>query len=384
MDWLGYNIEINSCTVVILLILKFAFKKATANLSTDKLLFEYMLNMNLVFSICDVLSVIFLGTSSFVGEIILVLSNMGNIETMTIISYIWILYVFSRLGLNYNKQQKAIFAIPLVIATVELLLNPFTEFVFSIDENNIYSREIGIWLHWGVSWGYIVYGTVITFKALKAATNKIKRRTIAPLLYFILCPTVASIFQVMFYGLSITQMGLAIGIILIFTITVGEEVSTDTLTDLNNRAGMENYILRRMEGQRFQDVTVFIMDLNNFKFINDKHGHVVGDKALKDAAEVLKKSCGSVTKRVFLCRFGGDEFVIIGDGLSKAEKATLTKAIRDESENMNNRNKHVFRIEFSIGMVDGSCQTYEEFEVLLSCADELMYEDKKRLKAAIR
>ena len=87
-------------------------------------------------------------------------------------------------------------------------------------------------------------------------------------------------------------------------------VSSDTLTGLNNRKALENYLSARLQKQG-QQFSVLFCDIDHFKTINDTLGHAKGDLALKQAAEALRQACGRAPEPLFLCRYGGDEFVIL-------------------------------------------------------------------------
>ena len=82
---------------------------------------------------------------------------------------------------------------------------------------------------------------------------------------------------------------------------------TDYLTNLYNRDGFYQKVRQWIEDKVTKDVTFLYIDLDNFKYYNDTFGHAVGDRMLKEVAEILKKQteiCG------FPTRFGGDEFLI--------------------------------------------------------------------------
>lgn len=379
MDLL-YNIEVNICTILLLFILKISLYRSRANLSTDKLLFRYILDLNLWFSFSDMVTNMLMGADTELGRVLLISFKSLNIELMTVISYLWILYVLIRTSFKKRKLIAWLTVLPLVAATVLLIMNPFTSMVFSVDESNIYHREWGVTIHWFVSWFYVVFGAILALIAMKKAPNKIVRRSYTPLIYFVVCPAFASIFQIHFYGLSTTQIGLAIGLVMVFCNTISSEVSADKLTLLNNRGGMENFVLNQLEAKKFSDMTVLMMDLNNFKAINDRLGHTVGDEALQEAAKVLKKAVGVVRRRVFLCRYGGDEFVIVGGGMTSDEADAITESIRENTEKKNEEINYKYRLEFSIGRAGGKFESYDDFEKLLKEADKEMYVDKKRLK----
>ena len=375
-----YNIEINAYTIILLLIIKFAIRRVFLNLSADKLCFHYVLNLNIIYCISDILASLLMGTNLPWARAGLQILNMIYIETLTLISYIWVSYVFHRINKPLSLRRKMILMIPLFVVTVMLLMNPMTEFIFQITENNVYVRKSGLYAHWAVGWFYIIFGAMVAVKAIWEAPNKVQKRKIIPLVYFVMCPAVASVFQMIFNGLSTTHIGLAVGIVLIFTVTIGQEVSTDTLTGLNNRGSLDNFILNHVDNIHEQNVTAFMMDLNDFKDINDKYGHATGDAALKAAADVLKKACVVIEERMFLCRYGGDEFIILGRDFKEETRVKLVQAIRALAEQKNAENQMKYCIEFSIGVAEGVCRGYDDFEKLIDRADEAMYINKNEMK----
>ena len=81
----------------------------------------------------------------------------------------------------------------------------------------------------------------------------------------------------------------------------------DTLTGLLNRGEIQKRIAERM-AQNPAEVHLIMLDLDDFKKVNDEHGHDVGDIVLKRAANAIMKSFRS---QDFVCRIGGDEFAVI-------------------------------------------------------------------------
>lgn len=113
------------------------------------------------------------------------------------------------------------------------------------------------------------------------------------------------------------------------------EASTDKLTGLPNRQNLQAVIER--EKDRFarykqdDDVnfSVVFIDLDNFKYYNDTHGHPVGDLLLVEFAKIIKKF---VRKVDFPFRFGGDEFVILLPETDAKGAAIFAERIMDELE----------------------------------------------------
>tara|TARA_R110000744_G_scaffold96621_2_gene186719 strand:+ start:6905 stop:8539 length:1635 start_codon:yes stop_codon:yes gene_type:complete len=90
----------------------------------------------------------------------------------------------------------------------------------------------------------------------------------------------------------------------------------DALTKLANRAAFDEYFAKelvRFHHKQF-DLAITVVDLDDFKRINDTYGHTAGDKTLQVIAETLTKVMG---KDVFISRYGGEEFVLIFKGVDK-------------------------------------------------------------------
>ncbi|TVR29693.1 MAG: GGDEF domain-containing protein [Nitriliruptor sp.] len=91
---------------------------------------------------------------------------------------------------------------------------------------------------------------------------------------------------------------------------LNERATTDPMTGLANRwAGQERLAQERSAAQRYgRPLSIILLDLDNFKAINDQHGHVVGDGVLEVVADVLRRTVREVDLAV---RWGGEEFLII-------------------------------------------------------------------------
>ena len=99
----------------------------------------------------------------------------------------------------------------------------------------------------------------------------------------------------------------------------------DTLTQLANRRLLENRLTQAMSSGRRSGLygVLLFLDLDNFKPLNDAHGHAVGDLLLKEAADRLK---ASVRETDTVARFGGDEFVLLLTNLSADRDEAISHA----------------------------------------------------------
>jgi diguanylate cyclase (GGDEF)-like protein len=104
------------------------------------------------------------------------------------------------------------------------------------------------------------------------------------------------------------------------------QATSDPLTTLPNRRGLQNYLEQLSKAHPQQPFIVGVTDLDHFKNINDSYGHHVGDIVLREFAGRLQHCMRSVD---FVARIGGDEFVIIFGGLKRAEAENLGRRMMD-------------------------------------------------------
>ncbi len=102
------------------------------------------------------------------------------------------------------------------------------------------------------------------------------------------------------------------------------EATHDALTDLANRTLLQDRV-RLMSTDPNRGVGLLLIDLDRFKQINDQHGHLAGDMALREAAQRVD---AHIRGSDAAARFGGDEFVVLAPGISPEQAAALAERIR--------------------------------------------------------
>ncbi len=157
---------------------------------------------------------------------------------------------------------------------------------------------------------------------------------------------------------------------------LSDEVSTDALTQVANRRGLESaFAAERARAERDPAATlaVALIDIDNFKKLNDSLGHAAGDQALKALAATVRERLRPVDH---LARFGGEEFVVLlpATPLADAQQA-LTRLQRSLTESLFlHEGREVF-VTFSAGVT--AWRPGEALAVALERADEALYEAKR-------
>ncbi len=151
----------------------------------------------------------------------------------------------------------------------------------------------------------------------------------------------------------------------------------DGLTGLfNHRYAKERLDEEFERSLRFErDLSVLFMDLDNFKFFNDTHGHQAGDEILQMLAEIMMKS---VRESDTLARWGGEEFIVIAPETTKESACLLAEKIRmkvAEHSFPHSSEQPLGLVSLSIGISSRSDAT-ENAEKLLRFADDAVYAAK--------
>lgn len=151
-------------------------------------------------------------------------------------------------------------------------------------------------------------------------------------------------------------------------LSLKEASQTDALTGARNR-----FALRR-DYDQFENhyVHVLMLDLDDFKRVNDTYGHAVGDLILKKAGQLLTQAFGA--NNVY--RYGGDEFLTLCVDMDEAVFRDRLETIRQGMGGVYLNDKHLPAC-FSAGYVYGECQHSCDLRLMMHQADENLYQAKR-------
>lgn len=151
---------------------------------------------------------------------------------------------------------------------------------------------------------------------------------------------------------------------------------TDQLTGIYNRRYLYHELEQFETGNRKKDQTfsILMMDLNNFKRVNDTYGHFAGDEVLKAFGAVLNQAC---RKNDFPARYGGDEFVVLLPDTPLGDIPVIQERINSLFGPVMDKYKSV-GLSISFGAAYNKGQTIEE---ILQQADDHLYKNKAASKS---
>lgn len=275
----------------------------------------------------------------------------------------------------YEKPYKPLrYIIPfMLIFVMNIIL-----VIFSI--NNGYVFEVNSQNHYEAGSMYIHYESIIfsvfTITMIYAIIQrkKVDKETFMQLMLFII-PLLAIHVLIAMAGFTyVTWNAMAISLLIVYIFMQLRITATDYLTGLANRRGYE-YLLFNLNKNKYHDerITGIMIDIDNFKSINDEFGHAKGDEALKSISVMLKKA---VRRNDFVSRTGGDEFAIIIQSNEPNVGEIVVERINKELHDFNKVMAFGFKLRISIG-----CDKYDEkkhrsISAFFEHLDHEMYRDK--------
>ena len=155
--------------------------------------------------------------------------------------------------------------------------------------------------------------------------------------------------------------------------TLIDEANTDRHTGLLVKTATQDKILKKIEKSSDDKYAFMIIDIDDFKTVNDSFGHEVGDKIIADIADIIK---ATFAEDSILGRIGGDEFVAFFEYAQSEDTIGKAESLQSQLHTYSNTNNYNIPVSVSIGIAlfpqDG-----EDYKTLLDSADKKMYQVKK-------
>lgn len=244
----------------------------------------------------------------------LAFANIGLYASGVAVGYSWFLYVedVCESTLTNTNGKRLLWGIPFIAAVVlDIILFSFGKGYY-VDtfgnSNNILEFSIII----TIPFVYVIIPTARTFiMGIKSKNRWVRKYYLVNGIYP-LGIIVFGILQVIMLMRGVKYPFLCFGttilIIFLYLTNLDKLISNDSLTDLFNRRMLKKAFYKMIKNNP-KDLKVLMIDIDNFKNINDECGHNVGDNAIIDVCNALKSIC--FNEDVMLCRYGGDEFIVL-------------------------------------------------------------------------
>lgn len=305
--------------------------------------------------------------------------NLAYIFLSACFSLLWFLYACCKLfgeKAVKHKRNLVLICMPMAINSVLLLTSPWTKLVMDVRDG--YARGPLFYVPYIIISGYIIVSAILALRKGRKENDPEKKREFRYLSLFMVLPVIGFALQIWRYDLLNAWPFIAVSILLVYINTQNKQITTDALTGLNNRGQLEKYLLARLEStkKRNDRWVLMLLDIDSFKYINDKYGHTAGDRALCMVADCMKSVFGK--SKAFLARYGGDEFAVVMERKPGCNADDIVSELNRELLKTGKRTDESYRLMVSAGLAEFGMSEAATAESLLKEADEQMYLAKMR------
>jgi GGDEF domain-containing protein len=210
------------------------------------------------------------------------------INAVTIISiacgcYFWFRFIEDRLHFRFADSRLANFllCLPLLSIVILDLISIFTGWIFYIDEQGHYQSTSVFLIHTTVNYFYLLIPTIYAIQRAYKTHSRQDRGEYMTYAIYMIAPLISGLMEDYFPHVPLLALNIFLMILILFLMIQNKQVYHDALTGLNNRRRLDSYLEELLpSASDSHPILLFIMDINNFKSINDLYGHMEGDNAL--------------------------------------------------------------------------------------------------------
>ncbi len=378
MMYLTYYLS-NGLFSIIILIILYVNSILRRGKTTCDVLLRAVIFIGIILGVFDTASWLMSGRDFPHTVVLQYISNGGGDLLIVLISFLWFLYVYEELigSVIHRRTRLFLFSLPVIFSFLLLIATGYHHLVFYIDESNEYVRGSKFMLLLCVPFAYIIGASLLAMMQSRKEVYEGRKRDCILLASFPIFPFVGAVAQAVCFGLSLYVPCLTLSVLLIYLNQQNHNLTLDALTQINNRGQLDRYFARRFANFVNDEHTYFmLMDIDQFKNINDTYGHLEGDDALIMVADAMKKTFKQ--KDAFIARYGGDEFAVLMECADE-------KIIQDIKMNMNSylekaaqTAKKPYVLSISVGTAHCGMDKIHSVNDLISAADDDMFQIKKQ------
>lgn len=365
--------ELNIVAFVILMIIRRNETGLIEKQSTQHRIFMALVNTNLLLIVVDILGWVFNGRMGWINFCLNQGSNMLLYMLEILPAVLWVLYADYQVFHDNARIRKLILPLGgiVLINALASIISLRTGWFFSVDANNIYHRGVYFGVHLLFCYSPVGYA----FMLILFNRKRINKKYFWPLLLYMVPLLIGSVLQIIFYGLLLNWICLTISLLIVYLNIQDRGLNTDYLTKAYNRRQLDYYINNKIRNStKEKTFAAIIIDVNDFKQINDIHGHLVGDEALQEIVKLLREC---MRNDDFIARYGGDEFCVILDMQEEDKLRAIVDRIKKDVETFNRNKGKQYQLSLSIGYDIYDAESKMSSDDFLENVDKLMYRQKK-------
>ena len=361
----------NSGAILMMWFLLNCRRKNRENIRGEARLYDAMAVVNLLGALLETVS-FWVDGEQFPGARALnMLTNSLCFLGTVSIGFLWSLYVDLLIYRNYKRTMRnaKFLLIPWLVEVAYIVRNLFGGgSIFTVSQDNVYHRGQLVVLCFATLFLYFLYTMHLVYRSKQQGINL----DFFPVLYFI-GPCVAGVLiQLFFYGITTSWASVAVALCFVQMQSYAENLYTDELSGLYNRRYLNSLLTKQTRTNR-RSLYGIMMDINDFKQINDSFGHGTGDQAICKMGDILFRS---IPEGGIAIRYAGDEFIVLLPGGNEATALATAREIDRHLSRFNHSGEAPFTLTVSMGWA--GFDPREGKEAFLTAMDEKMYEKKRK------
>jgi len=268
----------------------------------------------------------------------------------------------------YDKWYSHIYSVGFGINVILTVLNISMKLLFRIADGQFVVVPAGMWTFTVVNY----LSVVISYVSLLRNRQRIRNNTLFLLMLYPLFPIFGEAIQILLRDVDLVST-YTLSAFMIFQVSRRNDTLRDPLTGVGNRLLLEERLNTWLSGARKNYICGVMVDIDNLKQINDHMGHLSGDRAICQVAEILKQVPNN---NIIPARYAGDEFVLIWQAENPAETDAVVRYLRSEERETNIGLSVENSVHYSVGAAVADPAVEMTSEDFLRMLDREMYGGK--------
>lgn len=291
-------------------------------------------------------------------------------------AYCWFIYSEKKRqsSLSSSSRLLRIFALPFGVMCLFTITTPLHKLCFSLSGSQ-YVRGVLNVPFTVICSAFILYSCLAS--GISSFQKKFHSKSVLLRLLFVYSffLILAQLLQVSM-GPVLPFRSLAATVIFMFITLRGmcETVTVDALSNINNRFSFDRFLDDKISGD--DAFWLLMLDIDDFKRINDTYGHIYGDIAIRYTASAIVRA---VPHNYFVARYGGDEFAVVAPSENEPTIESLEGKIRSELQQILSENNCPFLLDITAGYTKRK-ESINNIPDLVEAADRMLYEKKRSKK----
>lgn len=369
-----YPVQNNVLSIAIALILYFSLKTQMSRKIYVNKSFFWLLWSTIGLLGLESVIVIFNGVNGDFVYYLLLITAILYFTLTTIVAYLCVLYFELEINQNTFTFKRPYYLFIGLVGAVFIvsILSIRANYLYEINASNVFSYGSYHYIYVVATYGVAVYSILMSVQKARS----IRGVEATSLILFIALPTIAVIMQLIFSTYSLVWNAIVVSLVISYIFVQVKVTSTDYLTGLFNKREFQYQLDKvKIGSNKNEKVYGILIDLDDFKLINDAYGHQEGDIALIEVSSILQSS---VRRQDFVSRIGGDEFAII---LSSQTEEIVNQVIQRIKENLlrfNEDTSYKYNLNFSYGYDFYDEEKFKTVLEFFNHIDSKMYSNKRK------